>query len=65
MIQKNNKIIPIEVKFNKSTNRNSLIKYNNKFNNEIALRFSLNNLSKDGRVVNIPLYFNNLSLELK
>ena len=57
VIQRNNKIIPIEVKSDKSTNHNSLTKYNNKFNNEISLRFSLNNLSKDGKIINIPLYF--------
>lgn len=67
VIQKNNKIIPIEVKSDKNTNHNSLTKYNTKNDNEISLRFSLNNLSKDGKIVNIPLYFieyiNNLNLK--
>ena len=67
VIQKNNKIIPIEVKSDKSTNHNSLTKYNSKNNNEISFRFSLNNLSKDGKIVNIPLYFieyiNSLNLD--
>ena len=66
VIQKNNKIIPIEVKSDKSTNNNSLTKYNAKNDNEISLRFSLNNLNKDGKIINIPLYFieyiNNLNL---
>ncbi len=57
VVQVNNKIIPIEVKSNKSTNHNSLTKYNEKNDNEISFRFSLNNLSKDGKIVNIPLYF--------
>ncbi len=57
VIQINNKIIPIEVKSDKSTNHNSLTKYNLKNDNEISFRFSLNNLSKDGKIVNIPLYF--------
>ena len=57
VIQRNNKIIPIEVKSDKSTNHNSLTKYNSKNDNEISFRFSLNNLSKDGKIVNIPLYF--------
>lgn len=26
-------------------------------NNDISIRFSLNNLGKDGKIVNIPLYF--------
>ena len=66
VIQKNNRIIPIEVKSDKSTNNNSLTKYNSKNDNEISFRFSLNNLSKDGKVINIPLYFieyiNNLNI---
>lgn len=57
VIQRNNRIIPIEVKFNKSTNHNSLTKYNMNNDNEISFRFSLNNLSKDGKIINIPLYF--------
>lgn len=67
VIQKNNKIIPIEVKSDKNTNHNSLTKYNSKNENEIAFRFSLNNLSKDGKIINIPLYFieyiNNLNID--
>ena len=50
---KKNKIIPIEVKSDKSTNHNSLIKYNFKNDNEIVFRFLLNNLNSDGKIVNI------------
>ena len=57
VIQKYNMIIPIEVKSNKSTNHNSLTKYNNNNDNKVSFRFSLNNLSKDGKIINIPLYF--------
>lgn len=57
VIQRKNKIIPIEVKSDKSTNHNSLTKYNSKNDNEMSFRFSLNNLNKDGKIVNIPLYF--------
>lgn len=67
VIQRKNEIIPIEVKSNKSTNHNSLTKYNDNNDNEISFRFSLNNLSKDGKIVNIPLYFieyiNNLKID--
>ncbi len=67
VIQRKNKIIPIEVKSDKNTNHHSLTKYNAKNNNELSFRFSLNNLSKDGKIVNIPLYFieyiNNLDLD--
>ena len=57
VIQLKNKIIPIEVKSNKSTNNNSLTKYNANNDNEISFRFSLNNLKKDDKIINIPLYF--------
>lgn len=57
VIQKSNKVIPIEVKSDKSTNHNSLTKYNNMNNNEMSFRFSLNNLNKDGKIINVPLYF--------
>lgn len=57
VIQRKNKIIPIEVKSDKSTNHNSLTKYNANNDNEISFRFSLNNLTRDGKIVNIPLYF--------
>ncbi len=57
VIQRKNKIIPIEVKSDKSTNHNSLTKYNANNDNEISFRFSLNNLTKGGKIVNIPLYF--------
>lgn len=66
VIQRYNKIIPIEVKSDKSTNHNSLTKYNAKNDNDVSFRFSLNNLSWNGKIVNIPLYFieyiNNLDL---
>ena len=62
-----NKIIPIEVKSNKSTNHNSLTKYNANNDNKVSFRFSLNNLSRDGKIINIPLYFieymNNLDID--
>ena len=57
MIQNKNKIIPIEVKLGKSVNNTSLTKYNEKFANEKSIRFSLNNLKFDGKILNIPLYF--------
>ncbi len=56
IIQLKNQIIPIEVKSNLSTNNTSLTKYNEKYNNEISIRFSLNNLDKNGKVLNIPLF---------
>ena len=56
VIQYKNKIIPIEVKANKSAKNVSLTRYNEKFNNDISIRFSMNNLKKDGKVINVPLF---------
>ena len=56
VIQYKNKIVPIEVKANKSSNNASLTRYNEKFNNDMSIRFSMNNLKKDGKVINIPLF---------
>ena len=56
VIQNKNRIIPIEVKSNKSINNISLTRYNEKFNNDLSIRFSMNNLKKDGKIINIPLF---------
>ena len=57
VIQRKNEIIPIEVKGGISTNNSSLTKYNSQNDNKLSIRFSLNNLKKDGKILNIPLYF--------
>ena len=50
----------------KCINNNSLTRYNSKNDNDISFRFSLNNLNKDGKILNIPLYLieyiNNLNI---
>ena len=56
VIQYRNNIIPIEVKADKSNNNISLTRYNEKFNNDLSIRFSMNNLKKDGKIINIPLF---------
>ena len=56
LIQHKNKVIPIEVKSGNSTNNASLSRYNVKFNNESSIRFSMNNLKKDDKILNIPLF---------
>ena len=56
IIQHENKIIPIEVKSGNSTNNASLTRYNEKFNNELSIRFSMNNLKRDEKILNIPLF---------
>ena len=56
IIQHKNQIIPIEVKSRKATNHSSLTKYNQKYKDEISIRISSNNLTKDGKILNIPLF---------
>lgn len=56
VVQNKNTIIPIEVKSNKSIHNSSLTKYNEKFKNDLSIRLSLNNLVKDGKILNIPLF---------
>jgi len=56
IIQRNNKIVPIEVKSNKGRSHISLTKFNEKNKCETSIRFSLDNLKKDGNIINIPLY---------
>ena len=55
-VRNKDSLIPIEVKANKSTNNSSLTKYNQKYENNISIRLSLNNLTKDGKVINVPLF---------
>lgn len=56
VVQYKNKITPIEVKSNKSTSNISLTRYNEKFDNDLSVRFSMNNLTQNGKVINIPLF---------
>lgn len=56
IIQTKNQIIPIEVKSSITTNNKSLSKYNNEKDTDISVRLSLNNLTKDGKILNIPLF---------
>ena len=56
VMQTRNQIIPIEVKSGKTTNNNSLTRYNEKFKPNISVRFSMNNLAKDGNILNVPLF---------
>ena len=56
VIQTLNEIIPIEVKASKSTNHISFNKYNEKMNPKLRVRFSMNNLSFDDNLLNVPLF---------
>ena len=56
IIQHRNNIIPIEVKSGRITNNSSLTKYNGKYETETSIRLSLNNLIKNEKILNIPLF---------
>lgn len=57
LIQEENEIIPIEVKSSLNTQSKSLKKFKERFaeSTPIRIRYSLNNLSLDGDMLNIPL----------
>ena len=56
VLQVSNKIVPVEVKSGKGGSHTSLTRYNEIYQPEMAVRFSMNNLKLDGRILNIPLY---------
>jgi predicted AAA+ superfamily ATPase len=56
LIQKNNQIIPIEVKSSENLTSKSLKVYQEKFNPEISIRTSLSFYKKQDKLENIPLY---------
>ena len=55
IIQYQNKIIPIEVKAN-SGHHTSLTRYNSTHDNDISITFGVENLNRNEKVLNIPLY---------
>ena len=59
MIQICNEIVPIEVKSALSHGSVSLKKYNEKFEPKIRVRLSMDNLSYDGNLLNVPLFMVN------
>lgn len=58
LIQRENDIIPVEVKSEDNVESKSLKKFKEKFGDKIKLRvrFSLSNLKLDNDVLNIPLF---------
>lgn len=61
IIQRENDIIPVEVKAETNTEARSLKKYKEKFGDKVKLRvrFSLDNLKLNGDLLNIPLFLAN------
>jgi predicted AAA+ superfamily ATPase len=58
LIQRENDILPVEVKSESNVESRSLIKYKEKYGGKVKLRirFSLNNLRLDDDLLNIPLF---------
>lgn len=56
VIQKNNKIIPLEVKAGTSIKSKSLDVYNEQFKPELMIRISAKNFGKKDNLKSIPLY---------
>lgn len=65
-IQRENDILPVEVKSESNTASKSLRKFKELFPDQVRLRvrFSLDNLKLDGDVLNIPLFMANQADQL-
>lgn len=64
LIQSSSKIIPIEVKSNENVRSKSLHIYNQKYNPELRIRFSLKIFSNDGNLINLPLFLADRAREI-
>ena len=66
IIQNENDIFPVEVKAEKNTKSKSLFKFKEKYSDEIKLRvrFSFENLTLDGDLLNIPLFMADYSKKI-
>ena len=56
LLQNNTSLLPIEVKSGTRLNGKSLGVYINRFDTELALRYSMNNLKRDDVILNIPIF---------
>jgi len=56
LIQHRTEIIPIEVKSAHSISGKSLHVFNEKYAPKLRIRYSFNNLKKDGNLLNIPVF---------
>lgn len=66
IIQNENDVFPIEVKAEKNTKSRSLLKFREKYSDDIKLRvrFSFDNLTLDDDLLNIPLFMADYSKKL-
>lgn len=56
LIQLENEIIPVEVKSNTNVKSKSLFYYRKKYNPQLSIRYSLNNLQYANGILNLPLF---------
>jgi len=56
LIQHQAEVIPIEVKSARSISSKSLYVFNEKYSPKLRIRYSFNNLKKDGNLLNIPVF---------
>lgn len=56
MLEKNSRIIPVEVKSSANIKSKSLSEYRKKYQPELSIRLSLKNLEKNDDLINLPLY---------
>ena len=56
LLQYGNMVIPVEVKSDTNIKGRSLIEYDKKYSPSLRLRYSMRNLSRDGNLINIPLF---------
>ena len=49
-------IVPIEVKSDRRISGKSFAEYDNKYHPPLRIRFSLNNIKKDGNLINLPIF---------
>ena len=56
VVQVGGRVLPIEVKSGTAINHPSLTKFNANHDNPLSIVFSLNNIKKDGKILNLPLY---------
>ena len=56
ILQNGMEIIPIEVKSSNAISGKSLHVYNEKYSPKLRVRYSFNNLKKDGNLLNIPVF---------
>lgn len=61
LLQIENEIIPVEVKSNLNVKSKSLFYYRQKYNPNLCLRYSLNNLNYNDGIINIPLFLSDFT----